>query len=119
MTRPEWIVIYREMRSATRKAGYAAPACVRWYNHGGTYWTFRHDRSGFDASPSIIRDRATGQRIACELHFAAEFRCKALQALRGRSYGASAATLIKAAKMCVADARAIRLAGSVFHAIAA
>lgn len=117
MNRVEWLTIYREMRSATRKAAYGAPACVRWYNHGGTYWTFRHDRSGFDASPSIIRDRAPAHRIACELHFAAEFRAKA-KAGRGHTFGRSA-QFIQGAKMFLDDARQIRHESSAFHKIAA
>lgn len=135
MDRHEWKLAYRELRVMARDSKAISirangPRVAQgWHairlQHGGTYWTVKFvaaygDDRGLHAYPSIIRDRATWARHAAEMNWTAQFRAKALRfRYRGEYAAHERGRAIIAAKSCIADARAIRLAGSAFHAIAA
>lgn len=128
MNRGQWKSVYRDLRLMSaqdrdisrhsygaRGRGHFAARLM----HGGTYWTVKYVRGGYGESsglsclPSIIRDRSTSSRIEDALTWARHFRLEAQ-----KSYNAKGQKLA-AARACIADARAIRLSGSIFHAIAA
>ena len=117
MNRTEWKEMHRRLRSA---GGMAVRS--EHIMHGGTYWTIHHvpagsDR-GLDAKPSIIRDRPMRQRIADMLDWARCYRADAKRHKRNGSYFEShAMQACEAARLCIADARALREGRSAFQTL--
>lgn len=125
MIRSEWNAFHQALRSKSREhkaKDHRFGALRRWeygdhIMHGFTYWTVRHMRGegafGLACYPSIIRDRSTCSRIDDALAWAAHYRQLAKRERHMRRQH------LAAARSCIADAREIRLSGSIFHQIAA
>lgn len=107
MTRNEWKAFSQALRAAKRyELGHI--------KHGFTHWSIKHSRNiGFRCYPSIIRDRSTCSRIDDALAWSAHYRQLAKRERHMRRQH------IAAARACIADAREVRLSGSIFHQIAA
>ena len=116
MNRSEWKAFSQALRTRNQRTfGTACRIELAHVKHGCTYWTVRHQRTvgGLACYPSIIRDRSTCSRIDDALAWAAHYRQLVSRERHMRRQR------LAAARACIADAREIRLSGSVFHQIAA
>ncbi len=119
MNRQEWKAMSRAIRSHTRSIAELSRGrhvSRMRLDHGVTWFNVDHIREPgkpacIEVRPAIIRDRSVSSRIAAELEWSRYFRTRRdyIADLRQRNHNA--------ARACIADARAIRLAASPFQGI--